>query len=151
VGATIDSGISSNVVKVRFTSSAASNSLDSIRVKAVAGCIRSTSFSKLKLVRSSCSLPIPVAKVETSVASSESMSIKLFPNPSNGTFNLQVKGVSNNDQIHVRVLGMEGLEYNLLNMMPGETLNFGSEMKSGSYLIEVKQGSKTKITRAIKL
>jgi hypothetical protein len=35
-------------------------------------------------------------------------------------------------------------------VMPNESINLGADLKSGAYLLEVKQGGVTKTTRVVK-
>jgi hypothetical protein len=76
--------------------------------------------------------------------------VNLYPNPSTTNFTLQVVTASK-EEISVRVLDMTGRFYKQLTVMPYQTINVGAELKTGSYLIEVKQGGVMKTVRVMKL
>jgi len=143
-GARFDTAVT-NGLKIKVTYDFATTN-DSITVQAigtVGGCAGAKAVRKL--VTTGC-FNVPIA----SSRAAETMDVKVFPNPTTTNFKLRVN-TSSNEKMQVRIIDLIGNEFMGMKMMPGETLTFGSEMKSGSYLIEVRQGSKTKITRAIKL
>lgn len=93
----------------------------------------------------------PIVKgVQVLASESKALNVKVYPNPSVNSFKLQVQAPGK-EQMQVRVMDMQGREYKRLEMMPGETLTLGSELKAGSYMVEVRQGSEVKTTRVIKL
>ena len=92
----------------------------------------------------------PTVKAPVLVHESASMEVSVFPNPSVNSFKLKVQAPGK-EQMQVRVMDMQGREFKHLTMMPGETLTLGSELKAGSYMVEVRQGSEMKTTRVIKL
>ena len=79
-----------------------------------------------------------------------SMEAKVFPNPSTTSFKLQVM-TTGKEQIQVRVMDIMGRAYRVLNMMPGEILNFGSELRTGTYMVEIIQGKNRTTQQVIKL
>ncbi len=156
IGATavLDSGTTSGrVIKIKYTSNAAAGINDSIKVRYLSAC----GFSNYKaakiavLAKTGCpSRPLFVQsgkKTEPSIQAEVSMEAKVFPNPSTTSFKLQVI-TSGKEQIKVRVMDIMGRTYKVLNMMPGEILNFGSELRTGSYMVEIIQG-KNRITKQV--
>ena len=79
-----------------------------------------------------------------------SMEAKVFPNPSTTSFKLQVMTTAK-EQIQVRVMDIMGRTFKVLNMMPGEVLNFGSELRTGTYMVEIIQGKNRTTQQVIKL
>ena len=75
--------------------------------------------------------------------------VKLFPNPTTSNFNLQVI-TANQEAINVRVLDAQGRLFKEIKIAPYQTINLGSELKSGTYLIEVRQGKVVRTERVVK-
>jgi hypothetical protein len=75
---------------------------------------------------------------------------KLFPNPSLGIFNLNVKS-SSDEIIHVRVLNLSGKVLQIAQMTPMTTISVARDLIPGMYMIEVRQGDQLKILKAVKL
>jgi hypothetical protein len=151
VGARIDSGSIGNAIIVTFTSAAASNAPDSIRVFANAGCLSSLLPSKLKLALTACSLPAIARVDESQNDKNDKLDAVVFPNPTTSTFKLSVKASDMNGQVHVRILDIQGREYKRTNMMPGEVITMGSDLRAGTYMIQVLQGKKSRVLKLIKL
>jgi len=104
------------------------------------------------LAKSGCvnSIVTPIAKVIPVQAPSSDISVKVYPNPSAGNFNMQVNS-NDLEKISIRVMDPLGRIVNTMSTNSNETLNFGSDLKSGLYMIEVRQGGKYKTTRVVKL
>ena len=77
------------------------------------------------------------------------MQVNVYPNPTVSDFKLQVI-TSQKEEINVRVIDNEGRLFKTFKVMPYQTINVGSDLKSGSYMIEVGQGSVVKTTKLIK-
>ena len=77
------------------------------------------------------------------------MNVNVYPNPTTTDFKLQVL-TAGKEEISVRVLDMAGRFIRQVTVMPYQTINIGAELKSGSYMIEVRQGSSVKTTRVLK-
>lgn len=78
------------------------------------------------------------------------ISIDLFPNPSTSTFNIKVNS-KNSDQVVVNVLDMQGRLIKKFKIIANEKGSFGVDLKSGTYIIEVIQGSVRRQIKAVKL
>jgi hypothetical protein len=75
---------------------------------------------------------------------------KVFPNPSLGIFNLNVKS-SSDEIIHVRVMNLSGKVLQVTQMTPSSTISVARDVIPGMYLIEIRQGDQLKILKAVKL
>ncbi|MBL0357005.1 MAG: T9SS type A sorting domain-containing protein [Chitinophagaceae bacterium] len=73
----------------------------------------------------------------------------LTPNPSGGSFNLQVATASN-DKIEVTILDVSGRLIHKLNTVKNQSLRFGDELKNGVYMVIITQGQQQQIIKLIK-
>jgi hypothetical protein len=118
---------------------------DDIRVTANSNCGNSqtTSLSIEACNSGKASLPV------TKNLGLENMNLSVFPNPTTTEFRLNVN-TSGKEQITVRVWDAQGKMMKTMKMMPYETIKFGNELKTGSYMVEVLQGNKKRTQRVIK-
>ncbi len=154
--AAIDSGdLNSRIIKVVYTMNSQAGSTDSVKLRYTSSCGNSLyKGAKLTNVAKVClptSRELPVSKAGPVVAPkvSEAMSVRVFPNPTTSNFNMQVI-TAENEQIGVRVMDAQGRVLRTLRVEANETVNIGSELKPGSYFIEVRQGKNVKTTRVLK-
>jgi hypothetical protein len=84
-----------------------------------------------------------------SVTAAPSMDVKVFPNPTTSNFNLQVI-TADHQEVVVRILDVQGRFIKSVKVAPYQSLSIGSELKSGSYMLEVRQGNNVKTTRVVK-
>ncbi|MFT3909303.1 MAG: T9SS type A sorting domain-containing protein [Ferruginibacter sp.] len=91
----------------------------------------------------------PIAKSTLQIPAVEGMDVKVFPNPSVNDFNLQVI-TSGKEVINVRVFDVAGRFISEHTMYANETAKLGAALKTGTYIIEVRQGNNVKTTRVIK-
>ena len=75
--------------------------------------------------------------------------VNVFPNPSTSNFHLQVI-TADRDAINVWVLDAQGRLVKEFKGSSYQTINFGTKLKAGSYLIEVRQGKVVKTERVVK-
>jgi hypothetical protein len=54
------------------------------------------------------------------------------------------------EEINVRVIDNQGRLHKSFRVMPYQTIALGAELKPGSYLVEVRQGTQVKTTKVIK-
>ena len=71
--------------------------------------------------------------------------IHLYPNPSSGSFNLRLESVRH--RVVVRLLDMEGTEIKKMQLNAYETVQFGSDLKRGGYMVEISDGTQKTIKR----
>jgi predicted ribosome-associated RNA-binding protein Tma20 len=64
-------------------------------------------------------------------------------------FKLQVI-TSQKEEITVRVIDNEGRLFKNFKLMPYQTIALGTELKAGSYMVEVRQGAVVKTSKVIK-
>lgn len=76
-------------------------------------------------------------------------SIKLFPNPTQSSFNLLVNSLDKTD-VQVKVFNSTGQLVKSIKGIAGQTTSFGNELKSGMYFIEVVQGVNKRTVKLIK-
>lgn len=79
-----------------------------------------------------------------------SMNVKVFPNPTTSSFNLQVTDDGSKSVIQARVLDLQGRMMKLIQINPNENISLGSEFKPGVYMLEVLQGLVKKVVRVVK-
>lgn len=141
-GATIDSGQGGIRIRVSFPAKGTAYS-GSVTAAGVNACGNSSARSTTVKV-TACAL----ARIPESIDSG--LFVEVAPNPSSDKFRIKAKSEIFK-QIQVRVLDVQGKEHKRFFMMPGETFELGSELRSGMYMIESRQGGRVKISRAIKL
>jgi hypothetical protein len=84
------------------------------------------------------------------VPKTSALDAKVFPNPSLGIFNLNVKS-SSDEIIHVRVMNLSGKVLQVTQMTPSSTISVARDVIPGMYLIEIRQGDQLKTLKAVKL
>jgi hypothetical protein len=77
------------------------------------------------------------------------LAVSVYPNPSDANFSLKVQGKSM-DQVSIRVMDLSGRLVQKLQGTPGQVINFGENLKSGTYFVEVQQGLEKSITKVVK-
>jgi hypothetical protein len=85
----------------------------------------------------------------TTTTAADAMEVKIYPNPTVSDFKLEVL-TSAKEEINVRVIDAEGRLFRSFKLMPYQTIALGAELKTGSYLVEVRQGTVVKTTKVIK-
>jgi hypothetical protein len=133
-------------VKVRFVTA---GSKDSIYVQAKNNC--TTGAKKvLKLVTTTCVTPVFAKTSAHSESTNESIRMSVFPNPTTSDFNIQLKGLTSKDLASIRVMDLQGRVIKVMNIMSEQNLSIGSDLKAGTYLIEVRQGKNLVTQKVIK-
>ena len=77
-------------------------------------------------------------------------SVKATPNPSDGDFKISVNSYSS-ERVVIRIMDIKGSVLKVINSNVGTPIQFGKDMSAGTYLVEVKQGTKKKVVKVIKL
>jgi hypothetical protein len=77
------------------------------------------------------------------------INVKIYPNPSTTSFNLQAL-TNVNGSIAVKVMDIQGRTIKTMNMSANQTINFGAELRAGSYMVELNQAGVIKTVRVIK-
>ena len=141
-GAVLDSGSNGLKIKIHFVTA---GPVDSIYVQAVATTGCSGTKKVLKLVTTSC---VTLA-VKPTISAAELMSVNVFPNPTTSSFNVRVV-TAGKEVITARIYDVQGRFIKSVIINPYETINIGSELKAGTYMVEVRQGKNLKTTRVLK-
>ncbi|MFT3909302.1 MAG: T9SS type A sorting domain-containing protein [Ferruginibacter sp.] len=155
-GGTIVSGQGTTSITVSYTSGAITGY---VSVKASNTCGTST-VRKIAISLAACPPATPfakgtentvqaIAKSTLQIPALEGMDVKVFPNPSVNDFNLQVI-TSGKEAINVRVFDVAGRFISEHTMYANETAKLGAALKTGTYIVEVRQGNNVKTTRIIK-
>jgi hypothetical protein len=147
-GAVLDSGSNGLKIKVRFLTAGAN---DSIFVQAVGtnGCAGAKKV--LKLVTTGCVTQlISRTNVPSTIKMSiDPMKINVYPNPTTNAFQMFVKTPSTS-KITMRILDVQGRLIKTNSFNSDETIAFGNDLKSGVYMVEVREGNVLKTVRVVK-
>jgi len=137
----------SRVIVVRYISNAAQNTSDLVKCGYVTACgIGANSLGKAPgLTAALTSCPPPVAKVSAAT----NFGVNVYPNPSNGQFNVQLSGATS-EAVNVRILDAQGRYIKAVRAAGNGVITLGSDLRAGSYLLEVRQGNNVKVTRVLK-
>jgi len=76
--------------------------------------------------------------------------VKVYPNPSSAYFTVLLPN-ENNEKTVLRVLDMSGRVVKKMTNISGNSIQFGQELQTGVYILEVKDGDKRTIVKLIKL
>ena len=144
----IDSGsLTSQKFVIRYLSNTAQNTSDLVSCAYTTDCGTGTrSAGKapgLTAAISNC--PPPTAKVSVPA----SFGVNVYPNPSNGQFNVQLSGATS-EAVNVRILDAQGRYIKAVRSAGNGVITLGSDLKAGAYLLEVRQGNNVKTTRVMK-
>ena len=77
------------------------------------------------------------------------MSVTVYPNPTVSSFNVKVFTAAR-EIVNIRILDVQGRTYKTITVTPYQTISIGADLKAGAYLLEVRQGSATKVTKILK-
>jgi hypothetical protein len=144
--AVLDSGNNGLKIKVRFPAAGAN---DSITVQAVGsnGCAGTKKI--MKLVTTGCVTPVFAKSFVSSEARIESMTVTVYPNPTTTAYNLFVKSTTSS-KVNARIFDVQGRLIKTLSFNSDETVSFGNDLKTGIYMVEVREGDKVKTVRVVK-
>ena len=118
-----------------------------VTVKSVSNCgMSALKTSTVKL--GACAAPAPYTKGAV-IAEPSTMTVIVYPNPTTSNFNMQVI-TADKEAVSVRILDVQGRMVKEIKVAPYQTINFGAELKAGSYFIEVRQGKVVKTERVVK-
>jgi hypothetical protein len=119
------------------------------------GVLVAGSSTSINLVPN-CTMPnaartsgIVQAPVESQAAETD-LVVSLTPNPTPENFRLFVTSASN-EVITVRVFDVNGRKVKELKTATHQSMSFGNDLKQGLYFIEVSQGKKKIVVRAMKM
>jgi hypothetical protein len=154
---TLDSGsLSSQVIRIIYTSNAAATTGDSIKLAYTSTCGNSANkgIRLSNLVKTGCLISRnanPIAETPaattTSVKPTEMM-VKVYPNPTRGAFKIALEG--NGKDTKAKIRDLRGLVIKSLTINANQTIELGNDLKPGIYFLEVNEGNKSKTVRLVK-
>jgi hypothetical protein len=158
VGSTgvLDSGtLGSQVIRIMYMSNAAAATGDSIRLAYTSTCGNSANkaIRLSNLVKTGCLItrnanPITQNSTETTSPKPSEMMVKVYPNPTRGSFKISMEGNAMDTKVKIRDL--RGLALKTLTIKANQTIELGNELNSGIYFIELNDGKNTKTVRLVK-
>ncbi len=154
-GAFIVSGQGTRSISVSYPATAVNGSVSATAVSNCANsAVRSTNVKLPVCPDAPPPPPGPRAtakggSIVTTTTLAEAMQVNVFPNPTTSDFKLQVL-TAGKEQIGVRVMDMQGRSIKSITVMPYQTISLGSDLKSGAYMMEVRQGEQIKVTKLLK-
>ncbi len=158
--AVVDSGsLTSRIVRIKYTLNTAASTGDSVRVAFTSGCgigprrtLRLTNLALANCPQSSLIVNLTSSKNSLLPTSNDQkvLEVNVFPNPTAGLFNLNVKS-SSVEIVRVRVLDVRGRVMKSLKTNPSVTTLIDLNLLPGVYFFEVKQGKEMRIVKAVKL
>jgi hypothetical protein len=120
-----------------------------VTVKSVSNC--GTSSTRALIIKLAPCPAIPAPQYTKGLMSTtpSAIEVKVFPNPTTSTFNLQATdGVSK--EIKVNIMDLQGRIIKTFMTTTNQTSNFGSELKAGVYMVEVLNSVEKKVLRVVK-
>ena len=153
-GGTIISGQGTTTITVGYSGDAIAGD---ITAEGNNGCGNSPVARRFAVKLPACppqEVPFVKSSIKTSTIPSdlltEQLEVRVYPNPSVTTFKLNAISTNVNEVMHVRILDNLGREYKRMQMKSGETISFGSDLKAGSYFVEVIQGKNKTVKKVLK-
>jgi len=147
----IDSGsLTAQALLVRYISNAAAVTGDSVKVQYNSACgYGAFKAAKLINVALSCFASTPVANTSLtkSTLDNTNFDISVFPNPSKGSFTMQL---GDNEQYSIWIYDVLGILRKKYDGVSGKLI-FGDELPSGNYLLKIKNNKNQWIKKIVKL
>jgi hypothetical protein len=131
-------------IKVRFLRAGAN---DTIQVQASNGCL--SAKRSLRLNTTGC-VTIPLAKNNGVNMNGISDGIIVYPNPSNGSFQVSFDNGSF-EWSSIRLVNTQGVVLKNWSKGRGNTIKFGDDLKSGVYHLEINSNGKRTTKTIVKL
>jgi uncharacterized delta-60 repeat protein len=89
---------------------------------------------------------------ESFIRSAGDFIIRTAPNPTSNSFNITYKSDSRNELVSLRLINAQGIILQTINnVLPGQTVNIGSSLLPGFYLLEANKANSTKTFKLLKL
>ena len=151
-GATIQSGQGTISITVSYPSTQVSGY---VSVQSFNNCSLS-SVRKITINLPLCAPPNPFARSTASPENNmveihfDKMNVQVSPNPAINDFKLLVT-TADNESITVKVFEVQGRLIREMRINANQATTFGSDLKAGTYAIEVHQGKNVKTERILKL
>jgi hypothetical protein len=145
-GATLVSGQGSRSITVSYPSGVVDGY---VTVKSVANCgLSSAKKSQVKMAPCPVN-PSPGFTKGSVTTTPSTMDVKVFPNPTTSSFNLQVN-TNNNKEVSVKIMDIQGRVIKSFATTTFQINNIGYELTAGVYMVEVLNGEEKKVVRVVK-
>ena len=100
---------------------------------------------------SSAAAPVAAVAEVAEIAAVKSFSVSGYPNPSKSVFNIQIDGLTTN-KAGIRVTDLSGRVVEVRSNIASNTIvKIGDNYRTGTYYVEVIQGSNKKLLKLVKL
>ena len=77
--------------------------------------------------------------------------VTVFPNPTNSYFNINIEPVGKTDRVSVRLIDLSGRVMEVKDQLYGkQTIQMGQNLRSGYYIVEIRQGDQSKMAKVLK-
>lgn len=91
------------------------------------------------------------SQVKTEAPLTSAFRATAYPNPSQSDFAIRIQGGSN-EPVVVRIMDMNGvLKSAFSQVAKSNTIRVGGELKTGSYIVEIRQGGNRQVMKLVKL
>jgi len=145
-GATLVSGQGSTSITVSYSSGVVDGY---ITLKSVSNCAFS-SAKKSQVRMAPCPVnPSPGFTKGSVTTTPSAMEVKLFPNPTTSSFNLQVSNTGSKE-VKVSIMDLQGRVIKSFVTTTFKSNNIGNELHAGVYMVEVLNGEEKKVVRVVK-
>ncbi len=122
----------------------------SLTVKGQSSCgAQGAAYSQV-LTHGGCPAGTRTTPYATNDGANTKLTAQLFPNPTTNAFNLKVSSTNTLPVVAI-IRDAEGRLIKSFTIKAGELSNFGNELTSGVYMIEVMQGEERKVMRGVKM
>jgi len=144
--AIVDSGtLTSQIVRMKFSSNAAAGTGDSARVAYTSGCgTGARKTAKLTNLALLC-----LGRIIDNNATSQLQSIEIYPNPTSSDFMVRTNSAINQNTKY-RLLDVKGNVILSGQLSPRSSQRMGEQLKPGIYFIELLNGNERKVQKIIK-
>jgi len=144
-GGTITAGQGTTSITVSYTSGAISGA---VTAQSLNNCGNS-SIRSISVKLAACPEG-SFGKVNPIMQTDPGLNVQVYPNPSADQFTVQLSGAKADLAATVRVLDLQGRELLRRSMMAGSISNLGAELKTGMYILEIRQGNESRRVQIIK-
>jgi hypothetical protein len=145
-GATLVSGQGSTSITISYPSGVVDGY---VTVKSVANCaFSSTRNSQVRMAPCSDNTTPQYTK-GLMYTTPSTMEVKVYPNPTTSSFNLQVSNTGSKE-VKVSIMDLQGRVIKSYVTTTFKTNNIGNELHAGVYMVEVLNGEEKKVVRVVK-
>ncbi|MEI8054279.1 MAG: T9SS type A sorting domain-containing protein, partial [Bacteroidota bacterium] len=146
VGATIVSGQGTTSIQVSYPPSVSSGN---VSVQSINNCMVGATRS---LVIKMAACPNSITSIATSgkgELNPDDLTVKIYPNPTTSEFKMSIQSTAN-ENVSIKVMDMQGRLVKKYSISASQAMNFGNDLKPGSYMVEIAQANKKTVQRVMK-